>query len=183
MTPLDYWRSGAGLGNITPKGKPWPEGDDFPEFLSRLIGRATVLEFGCGTGRLAMCLEPERYVGVDVSPAALEIARQTCPTHRFELIEAAELPDANVTLCHTVLLHVPDADLSATAARFASPRVIVSEVMGRQWRRDGDPPVFNRAPDEYAETFEAAGYRLAGILTRPYPHYRDTDLTILDFRC
>lgn len=183
MTPLEYWRSGAGLGNITPKGKPWPEGDDFPDFLVKLIGRAAIVEFGCGPGRLAMCFEPDRYIGVDVSPDALATARERCPTHRFEIMDAAELPDGDVTLCHTVMLHVPDEDLAATVARFASPRVIVSEVMGRKWRRDGNPPVFNRDAYEYADAFDAVGYRLAGIMTRPYPHYRDTDLTILDFRC
>lgn len=98
------------------------------------------------------------------------------------LAEGAELPDADVTLCHTVLLHVPDDEIASTVARFASPRVIVSEVMGRKWRRDGLPPVFNREAYEYADVFDEAGFRLAGVMTRPYPHYPNTDLTILDFR-
>lgn len=184
MTPAEYWRTGAGLKNITPRGKAWPEGEGFGAFLLDLVGDDHLLEFGCGTGRLAVLFAPDRYTGVDICAGALARAGVTLPDHRFVLIgEHAPLPVADVTLFHTVLLHIPDDELHAVVERIHSRRVIVSEVCGRHWRRDGLPPVFNREPAEYAATF-APRYRLMQVRTRPYPHYVNTDLTVMEFeRC
>lgn len=176
----EYWRSGAGLSNITPQGKQWPEGEGFGTFLVGLIGDASVLEFGCGVGRLAGLFAPERYTGIDICPEAIERAQSAHPAHRFTL--DGELPAADVTLLHTVLLHVPDGELGKLISRLSSPRVLVSEILGRHWRRSGDPPVFNREAEEYGAVF-APSYRLVSTETRPYPHYRDTDLTVLEFQC
>lgn len=179
---LEYWRSGRGLSNITPAGKQWPEGEGFAGFLAGLVGPSAVIEFGCGIGRLAGCFEPQRYFGVDICPRAVEIAGQTHPDHSFALLEElGELPlSADVTLAHTVLLHVSDEALNAVIARFESPRVIVSEILGRHWRRTGNPPVFNREMSDYEAAF-APRYRLAMRHAWPYPHYRDTSLTVMEF--
>lgn len=183
VTPAEYWRSGAGLGNITPAGKAWPEGEGFPEALLALIGDGSpVLEFGCGVGRLAGLFEVEDYIGIDIAPPALAVARQALPGHRFELLADA-LPSAAVTFAHTVLLHIPDDALAGTMALFTSPRVIVSEILGRHWRRSGNPPVFNREMSDYEAAF-APRYRLSEVMLHPYPHYRNTDLSIMEFvRC
>ncbi len=177
-TTAEYWRSGAGLANIAPPGKP--EGDDFPAFLTGLVGSQTILEFGCGPGRIAKLFDPARYVGVDICAKAIEMARDRLPHHRFMLLEEGDyLPEAGVTLLHTVLLHVPDEALRPLIERLRSPRVIVSEILGRQWRRGGNPGVFNREADDYVTAF--APRRLHARHDRPYPHYRDTNLTALEF--
>lgn len=166
----------------------WPEGEGFPEFLAGIvgapIGAGSVLEFGCGIGRLARCFDPGRYVGVDISEHAIAVARQSLPSHRFVVIGASgPLAPAAVTLAHTVLLHVSDEALQAVVDRFESPRVIVSEILGKHWRRPGNPPVFNREMSDYEAAF-APRYRLAARHSRPYPHYADTMLTVLEFeRC
>lgn len=178
---FDYWASGQGLDNITPKGKAWPEGDAFASYLRRVIGSRSVLEFGCGVGRLATLFAPDQYIGVDISINALARAHVALPEHRFALVgRDGALPPADVTLAHTVLLHVPDDDLAATVARFESPALIVSEILGRHWRREGDPPVFNRELDDYVAALDGR-YRLALAHRMPYPHYQDTDLTIAEF--
>ncbi|HEX3901788.1 MAG TPA: class I SAM-dependent methyltransferase [Polyangia bacterium] len=51
-----------------------------------------VLDFGCGTGKLAELCDPSQYCGVDISDAALDLARRNHPHHRF----AKELPEAEV---------------------------------------------------------------------------------------
>lgn len=186
MSAAEYWRSGAGLGNITPRGKLWPEGPQFPAFLQNAVGDVTVLEFGCGIGRLARLFPPSRYVGADICAQALARAAVAYPAHRFVLIaddDDPPLPEADTTLAHTVLLHVPDDRLAATVERFQSHRVIVSEILGRGWRRDGDPPVFNREAHDYAAAF-APRYRLMQVKTLPYPHYPKADLSMMEFeRC
>ncbi len=181
MSSLEFWRSERGLEHITPAGKTWPEGDGFPRFIRRIAGE-NVLEFGCGVGRVAECFDPAQYVGVDVSGHAITEARRRLPAHLFFTIDdTCELPVTTTTLAHTVLLHVPDENLDATVARFTSPRVVVSEILGRHWRRtEGDPPVYNREAGDYASAF-APRYRLASSTARPYPHYAATDLTLLEF--
>jgi len=178
---FDYWASGQGLGNITPRGKSWPEGEGFARLLRDLVGDRRVLEFGCGTGRLASLFDADRYVGVDVCAVALDQARSAHLGRDFRVIgDRGVLPLADVTLAHTVLLHVPDEELDDVVARFSSPRVIVSEILGRSWRRPGNPPVFNREPEDYVKAF-APRYVLTCALAHPYPHYRGTDVTLLEF--
>jgi SAM-dependent methyltransferase len=52
----------------------------------------SVLEIGCGTGRLLAALKPARGVGIDFSPSMIEIARQAHPDLRF-IIGDAESSD------------------------------------------------------------------------------------------
>src|SRR5690606_9750276 len=95
------------------------------------------------------------------------------PSHSF----VDQWQPADTWLAWTVLLHVPDDELPALLARTASyGRVVIGEVMGRRWRRPGDPPVFNREADEYVELVGRPCERLA----IPYPRYK-CDLTILVF--
>ena len=139
------------------------------------------MEFGCGIGRLAGLFDPGRYVGVDISAHAVAAARCAHPWHRFEVIGASDpLPPADITLVHTVLLHVPDALLPDVIARFESETVIVSEVLGRHWRRPGNPPVFNREMSDYGAAF-LPNYMIATRQTWPYPHYADTNLSVMRF--
>jgi len=179
----EYWASGRGLGHITPPGTTWPEGGDFPAFLADLLTGEAVVELGCGTGRLAGCFPAARYVGVDVCPDAVIAAGARHPAHQFQVIApGGRLPWGTCILAHTVLLHVADDDLPGIISTFATPRVMISEILGRKWRRDGEPPVFNREESDYVDVMTAARYRLDARHDWPYQHYRDTDLTVLDFR-
>ena len=42
-----------------------------------------ILDLGCGTGKLLAFLEPSRGVGVDFSPATIDVARQNHPELEF----------------------------------------------------------------------------------------------------
>src|SRR6185295_5120577 len=57
--------------------------------LERVCGyyvprNASVLEVGCATGELLNALTPARGVGIDLSPAMIEQARQKYPHLQFE---------------------------------------------------------------------------------------------------
>jgi len=62
------------------------------------IGKhSKVLDFGCGTGQLLSFLQRARgyageYVGYDISPEAIELARQAHPAGRFEVRNIFEQP-------------------------------------------------------------------------------------------
>lgn len=181
---LEYWRSGQGLSNITPQGKVWPEGEEFATFLTELLTGEIVAEIGCGLGRLAPCFQPDNYVGVDICPQAIGKARERHPDHAFHTIgEVEALPMASVALLHTVLLHVPDKVLPEFVARLTPyPRVVVGEILGRHWRREGNPPVFNRELEDYVEAFRAEGFQLSAAHEILYSHYQNTNLTVMDFQ-
>ncbi len=46
--------------------------------------KGRVLDFGCGVGTLAEICGPADYIGVDIDPRKIEIARRDRPLHRFE---------------------------------------------------------------------------------------------------
>lgn len=179
----EFWRSGRGLQSITPQGKELPEGEHFPHALTHDVGDGVVLEFGCGTGRLAKYFDPSNYVGVDICQAAIDIARDTLPDYSFYLIDdGEELPESDVTICHTVLLHISDDEIDDVVNAFSSGRVIVCEVMDSSWRRTGDPPVFNRDPSDYVSIFAKAGYEKTLQREIVYDHYIGrAALTLLGF--
>lgn len=106
----------------------------------RLDRDARVLDLGCGTGRWAEAILPHcgRYLGIDVSPGLVEVARARCAKHphgafRVGSVDALVLPDADAAdfshiLCCGVLVYLNDDELlktfghitklAATAARF-----------------------------------------------------------------
>lgn len=188
MTPLEYWRDGHGLGNITPAGNDQPETEEFLKELQNVCFGQDVMEFGCGVGRLAPFFSKKHYLGVDISPAAIEIAKKTHHGYKFEvdandfnLVTISPFTYGHVAIAHTVLLHIPDDLIQATVDRFRQRRVIVSEILGRNWRRDGNPPVFNREIHEYDEIFLQAGYRMHRSKWFEYPHYPDTDIAMTEY--
>lgn len=90
---------------------------------------STVLEIGCGSGDLLAALEPERGVGVDVSPRMVELARTKHPELEFRVAAGEEL-DLGETFDYVVLSDlVPYAyDLVAlfeAVARHSHPRTRV----------------------------------------------------------
>jgi hypothetical protein len=170
-SPADFWRGNADLRDITPHGERFPEVGLFDAL--RTACRGLVFEFGCGDGRLSPAFDPERYFGFDINPAAVTAAMVANPKHRY----VTQWVAADTFLAHTVLLHVPDSELPAVldkANRY--PRIVIGEVMGRKWRRDGNPPVFNREAAEYEAMFE----RNVSRIEVPYPRY-GCDLTMLVF--
>lgn len=171
-----FWQR-EGLKYITPAGKDNPEGWDVWSFL-RELAVGSVLEIGCGTGRLCRAFDPGQYVGVDINEDALDIARSRNAGYTFEQYAGQS---ADTALLYTVLLHVSDEDLPALIEDIHADRVIVAEVMGRKWRRPGNPPVFNREAKEYINAFEAAGFEYAAMHVKPYAHYPGAVITFLVF--
>lgn len=170
----EFWKR-EGLQHLTPSGKNNPEGWDVWSFLGELA-RGSVLEVGCGLGRLCEAFDPNQYLGADINESALVRAREKHPGYTFETYHGQS---ADTALLYTVLLHISDDDLSGFVAGINADRVIVAEVMGREWRRSGNPPVFNRDLEDYIEAF--AGFECVETYAKPYAHYKATDITFLVF--
>jgi len=175
----DFWRTQNGVRHITPQGKANPEGAWLLPYLADVQAHGRVVEIGCGPGRLACAFKPHAYLGLDLNERSIAEARERNPLHAFDVAQD-ELPQADVYLLHTVLMHVADNELDALLGQIKAPAVCVSEMMGREWRREGDPPVFNREPFEYVEAFAAHGYVLSQSRTEIYQHYEEP-MTLLKF--
>lgn len=73
--------------------------------------RGSILDFGCGIGLLRGRFEGSEYVGVDVSPAALEEARRRFPQSRFLAVaDMRELSGQrfDTVVALAVIEHLPD---------------------------------------------------------------------------
>lgn len=175
----NFWRAQNGVRHITPAGKVNPEGAWLLPYLAEVASHGRVVEIGCGPGRLACAFKPHAYLGLDINERSIAEARERYAHHPFALVQD-ELPEADAYLFHTVLMHVPDGELNALIGRIRAPVVCVSEMMGREWRREGDPPVFNREPFEYAAEFAINDYTLSQSRTEIYEHYQKP-MTLLKF--
>lgn len=182
-----------GVNDIVPRrSSDNPEGFDVASCLYRVIGKdMPVLEVGCGIGRLAAMFDPKSYLGVDVNPTALLKARASLPNHTFRITDTGYvLPAAPAALIYTVALHVPDDRIRPFLRRLSTGRrrVVICELMDRRWRRAGDPPVFNREPEDYILMMHEYGFRLLGFEKHSYGQYKgktpegaDHRITFLSF--
>ncbi len=179
-----FWQT-ADFRHINPAADTeFPEGWDVREELRDSLADRSVAEIGCGYGRLCAAFQAERYVGYDLSPTAIAEARRRFPAYRFTVMsEDNDFAPSEAVLLYTVLLHVDDNDIGPFIERLAAKTnfVLVAEIMGRAWRRAGDPPVFNRERQEYVDMFARQGFALDDIVTAPYARYKNTQITFLAF--
>lgn len=119
----DYWESRYRLGMTSGSGSM----GELAEFKARVInefvrteGVELVIEFGCGDGLQLALAEYPRYIGVDVSRAAIERCRRRFAgdaTKSFLLHEgvgervAERLPKADLTLSLDVIYHLLEDDV------------------------------------------------------------------------
>ena len=180
-----FWENAA-LVHINPGGADdFPEGWDVRTELREIFGERDVAEIGCGYGRLCTSFPPHQYVGYDINPVSLREAQQRYPAYRFRLLrDDDDYEITNAALLYAVCLHIDDEDIEPFIARLCGKArfVVIAEIMGREWRRSGNPPVFNRAAQEYLTMFQRHGFAVEDIVTAPYQRYPDTQITFLVFK-
>jgi len=96
----------------------WAEYDFFRDYIK---GGDSVLDAGCGNGRLLELLKDKNinYIGVDVSDKLIELAKKRYPENRFLVADNLNLPfpDSNFDKAFSiaVLHHIPSAELRKKA--------------------------------------------------------------------
>ena len=194
-----FWES-DNFQNIIPQNPSlgeFPEGWNAREVLSSLLtpyadlahakgkGDGTILEIGCGYGRLSGAFSPEQYHGVDININAIQKAQSIHPLHRFTKVNFLDdFPSVSLAYTYCVLLHIDDEAIRLITRKMcqAAEYVVIGEILGRKWRRDGLPPVYNREQSEYEGLMAAQGYRLFRSCHLPYLHYQNTNISFLIFR-
>ncbi len=164
-----FWERDS-FRNIRPGKKEFPEGFDPREVLKELIediDYETVVDFGCGYGRLCKAFSPEEYIGTDISDKAIEEARKRNPDYKF--ISYAK-PSADIYLAYTVFLHLSDEQLVEELETIQTTYFIIAEILGSEWSNHGmgRPPTYNR--DDYS-IMEEFGFTLLREVKKPYKRY------------
>ena len=101
--------------------------------LAGFLDGKTVCDVGCGVGRVADIIPPDRYVGIDIDEEALERARHDHPDHAFREDIGGPYPGTDICLFQTVLQHIPDDKLGGLLAR-TKGNVLIVEYM-HPWLR------------------------------------------------
>ena len=193
MDTREFWKENAHLHIKPATGEEFPEGWDVKKYLEKICVGELVTEIGCGEGRLSGAFHPEHYIGIDVSPKVLEIAESKnweFKNYKYLLHNQGDsYPSADVRLVYTVLLHIDDDCIDDMIKNLCegTDTVVVAEIMARMWRREGNPPVFNREADEYITLFEKCGFEKDYHNEKPYKRYKDhrlgpANITFLRFK-
>lgn len=185
-----FWSAKA-LDYITPKDLPNPEGFNVYDTLRDLVGDDSIVEFGCGYGRLAPAFSHEKYHGVDINIEAINKAKDKYPKYSFTQIGFdGPIPVRLGTgLLYCVCLHIPDDKLFQQMERFTNSvknSLIIAEIMDPSYRKNRKEGVTydlsnQRDSATYQRVMSNFGFTLFNSLSLPYKHYKGSDITFLKF--
>ncbi|MFH8383878.1 class I SAM-dependent methyltransferase [Kitasatospora sp. NPDC018058] len=149
--------------------------------LVRACGPALVADLGCGPGYLSAALREAGLdvFGVDLSPALIDIARQTYPHLRFEVGSMGALETADGELGAVVswysLIHTPPEQLPAYLAEFRRVLAPGGHALLAFFESEGDPvtvfdhkvtPAYRWPIDALAQLAAGAGFAEVGRMLR-----------------
>jgi len=84
---------------------------DLFQIASIINKNQSVLDYGCGNGRMAVFFKPEKYFGVDPSKALISIAKTEFPQYRYSVIKPCHVGNKwnfeNI-LCLSMIHHLPN---------------------------------------------------------------------------
>lgn len=142
---------------------------------------SSVVEFGCGDGRQLALAEYPAYLGLDVSPAAVQLcewAFSADPAKAFALLPVVPVP-RDLALSLDVIYHLYEDDVYqqhlaavfAAASRFVVLYTTDADELGEEWTA---PHVRHRpVVTDVAERFPA--WRLLEHIENPYPGLGGSD--------
>lgn len=173
-----YWTE-DNLLNIIPGGYgKYPEGFNPGEVINKEILKDisynTIVDFGCGYGRLSENFSPKKYIGIDLNPKAIEKAKENNPEYKYYEVDInSEYPKCDVIFAHTVFLHNDDQTLINILKRLNESKcehIIVSDVISKDWHNGFIPPTYFRSIEDYNEIMKQINFEL--VLEKHYPYKR-----------
>lgn len=149
----------------------------------------TLLDVGCGQGSLLAEIKSEfssiTTTGVDVSLAAIELARQRIPEGNFHLLDVTESSlDTNydLVICSEVLEHIPDDIVALRNLRkMTKEYLLVSTPQGRMRNFEKQiGHVRNYASGELIDKVESSGFEIVSTVEWGFPFYSPLYRNCLD---
>jgi len=170
----------------------FPEGFDVTNVIRQLsdeVGYKSVIDFGCGHGRLCESFDPKNYLGLDIDPNSIEMARKKFSEYRFDHVKQ-EPSSADLYLAYNVFLHMNDQTVDLALKNMRCKWLILVEMLGRNWRSTQIPQTYNRELSEYIALLRSHDLILQKHIKQPFKKYsdaawyqdRNTDLSFLVFK-
>ena len=193
MKTKTFWMK-EGFSYLIPKGfGEFPEGFDVRGLLKSIsdqIGYQSVIDFGCGYGRLCESFDKEKYLGIDINALAIEEAKKRFSNYRFTLATEKLARGADLYLAYALFLHLKDKEVHEILKLMKCKWLIVAEMLGREWREEGLPPMFNRDLSDYIHLLRKHDFVLEEHIKKGYTCYeripwnrgKNTKLSFLIFR-
>ena len=182
---LNFWKT-IGENYLYPKVQESIREAKFSrQFFREMVNGESVIEMGCGNGRIAQGFTSKQYKGYDVNSTVISEAKNLFPDFSFNLyIPFDTIPLSDWVIAHTVLLHVSDEDIDKflDVMTLKSRKIIISEIMSREFRgyENSIPPVFNRNKDEYIKMMLDRNFSLMEEKSFYFDRY-ETDINYLVF--
>lgn len=160
-----------------------PTGRHLRRIITDMIGPLayeSVLDVGCGQGSLlatVMPLKPDaRYMGVDFSDKALEVARQRAPQAEFARLDltAGHLDRRfGLVLCTDVIEHIEDDGTAlSNLAAMTGGYLLVSTLQGRMRAYETKVGHYrNYAPGALQAKIEATGLVVERVVEWGFPFF------------
>jgi SAM-dependent methyltransferase len=124
FSSAEYWEARYSRGGNSGAGSYGRLAQFKADFLNTFFEDnkiGSVLEFGCGDGNQLVYLRPEKYVGFDISPAAVALCRKRHSENPalsfFSPEDDADLGQHDVTLSLDVLFHLVEIEVFTTYLR------------------------------------------------------------------
>lgn len=138
--PTAYWRARGATYEAKFRGERYAEQEDA---IARLVGSLqfdSVLEVGCGFGRIGWLICDMRpgvaYTGIDLSPDLLASARERIPDGTFVETDIADFrPDGrfDLVIASEVLMHVRPEDIGSVVRKM--DRLAARHLVTVDWTR------------------------------------------------
>jgi SAM-dependent methyltransferase len=140
----------------------------------------SVLDVGCGQGAFLQELQSEfpsiKPYGIDISSAAVELARQRVPQGHFYVMDITKKSlneQCDLIVCSEVLEHISD-DIAAlrNLKQMTGKYVLISTPQGRMRKFEKQVGhVRNYAPGELVRKLEANGFDVITVVEWGFPFY------------
>ena len=179
MDYKEFWIKDR-LSNLRPAGLSdfqggWHPGETINNIrIKHGLQNSSILDFGCGAGRLSYSFDPRNYTGVDLNPHAIERALEANPGYRFREvdIDTSDYPFHSLLLAYTVFNHLDPDTIHTTLGRLKSRYVLQCEILGEEWATNGPGlPAMNKSYASYESIF--ANYTCIEHARKPFEKYRD----------
>ncbi|MFZ5897687.1 MAG: class I SAM-dependent methyltransferase, partial [Bacillota bacterium] len=185
-----YWESHYAAGGTSGAGSYGILAEFKAEVINKFLednGIETVIEFGCGDGNQLGYMKYKKYLGFDISRAALKrcVAKfGQDPTKRFQLYDPRLFVNngeykADLVVCLDVLYHITDendyrktlADILSCAWKYV--------ILYTTWREaaSNNPTIVHRDLLTYLKPY--ADFKVVKIIPQKYPHLSCAEFIIL----